>query len=179
MNASCDTSDIQTKNKKRIWQTVLVVALAVCALPVLVPLIICLGAGGLGILVAVGAGIAALAVAVGSCVLGLVVAGGACIAGAVICMAAMFFGGAAGIGVGIVAMFRTPASGLAIFGASLMLLWGAVLGGLVTALIIMLLKKAVVWAKGKADVRRERRAAKKAISCEKQDGESEGAYHEE
>ncbi|MFQ7124760.1 MAG: hypothetical protein ACLRPR_06555 [Eisenbergiella sp.] len=119
MNASCDTSDIQTKNKKRVWQTVLVVALAVCALPVLVPLIICLGAGGLGILVAVGAGIAALAVAAGSCVLGLVVAGGACIAGAVICMAAMFFGGAAGIGVGIVAMFRTPASGLAIFGASL------------------------------------------------------------
>ena len=118
MNASCDTSDIQTKNKKRIWQTVLVVALAVCALPVLVPLIICLGAGGLGILVAVGAGIAALAVAAGSCVLGLVVAGGACIAGAVICMAAMFFGGAAGIGIGIVAMFRTPASGLAIFGAA-------------------------------------------------------------
>ena len=62
MSTSCDTSHIHENNKNRIWRTVLIVVLAVCALPVLLPLAVCLGAGGLGILAVAGAGIAGLAV---------------------------------------------------------------------------------------------------------------------
>lgn len=175
MNASCDPSDIQTKNKNKIWKIVLIIVLAACALPVLIPIALLLGAGGLGILAAVGAGIAGLVIAAGSCVLGLAVAGGACAAGAVICMAAMFLGGAAAIGVGITVMFRTPASGLAIFGEGLIFLSGAVLCGLAAAYLVVLLKKAVIRMKAGAAVRKERKAAKKAASCEKRETAAAGA----
>ena len=42
MSTSCDTSHIHENNKNRIWRTVLIVVLAVCALPVLLPLAVCL-----------------------------------------------------------------------------------------------------------------------------------------
>lgn len=99
------------------WRTAVTVVLILCALPVLIPVV--LGAGALagGILLALAAGGFAVLLGVGGC-----------LAAGVICLAALLLCGIVGSGFGLVMLFSTPASGLAVFGTSLMAAGLGILG---------------------------------------------------
>lgn len=107
---------VEEGKKKKRW-IIAAVVLGILALPVIVPVALC----------AAGFVIAAALCIVGV-VIGAVIGAAGCIAAALICLAALLLCGAVGSGFGIVMLFSTPASGLALLGASLMAAGAGVLG---------------------------------------------------
>lgn len=163
MNQSYRTEDIPSKNNRKTGQNVLIAVLAVCALPVLVPVVLFLGAGGLGLIVALGAGGIGIVLTVGAGLAGLAVTAATCVLGLLVCLAALAAVGVIGTGAGIALLFQTPASGLAVLGASLLMLGGGLLGGLLTwglvVLMVSLIRRIAAYGQG-AGKRRSSGAAK-------------------
>lgn len=124
--------------KKNGWIVAAVVLLSICALPVIVPLALCIGAGILALVLAGAGGL-----------LALLIGGSACILGGLLCLAAALFCGVVGTGFGIVMLFSTPASGLAVMGISLMSVGAGVLGWMLVWQIAKLCVKAVKWCAGR------------------------------
>ena len=162
MSNSEEMKHPETGSKQSKWGIVLIVVLAICALPVLLPLGLGIGACGLG-----------LVLAVGGCLLGLLLGGTACIFAGLVGLAALLAGGVVGIGVGIVILFTAPASGLAVLGMSLMAVGGAVLGSMLVWQLFKLCIKAVRWLVNKigASSRRHKAvsASEESVSAVKND----------
>lgn len=123
-------SGVREKDRKG-WKTAATVILFICALPVLLPAALGVGALALGILLALAGG--GIAVIVGAA--GCVIAG-------VCCLAAMLFCSLVGSGFGLVMLFSTPASGLAVLGTSLMAAGAGILG----CLIVWQAARFLIWA---------------------------------
>lgn len=119
------------KTKKKGWWTAATVILFICALPVLIPVV--LGAG------AVAAG---LLVALAGCGIAVILGAGGCVIAGLVCLAALLLCGVVGSGFGLVMLFSTPASGLAVLGTSLMAAGAGILG----CLIIWQTGRFLVWA---------------------------------
>lgn len=109
----------ECEKRKRGW-TIVTVVLFLMALPVLIPIVLGGGAVVLGILLALAGG--GIAVILGA---------GGCVIAGVIALAVLLFCGIVGTGFGLVMLFSTPASGLAVLGMSLLSAGGCVLGCLV------------------------------------------------
>lgn len=102
--------------KKNRGQTIAIIILSILALPVLVPLALGIGGLALGILLALAGGGLAVILGISGCIL----AGAAG-------LAVVIFGAVIGIGFGAGMLFSTPASGLAVLGASLFALGAGIL----------------------------------------------------
>lgn len=124
--------------KKRNWWIVVIVLLGICALPVIVPIAFFIGAGILALILTAAGGL-----------LALLLGGAACILVGLVCLAAMLFFGVVGTGFGVVMLFSTPASGLAVLGMSLMAAGGGALGWMLVWQIAKLCVKAVKWCAGR------------------------------
>ena len=103
--------------KTKVWKIIALVLLLLCALPVLIPAALCVGGGVLVMALCV-AGAALTAVL---CVAGGVICAGLCVLGGLLCLALLQLAALIGIGFGVVLLFQTPASGLAILGVSLLI----------------------------------------------------------
>lgn len=114
------TSNLQSGPKKKTGWIIAAVILGLFALPVILPLAICIAGGVLAVAVALaGGGIAVL----------LGILGGIFVI--LLCLGALLLCGMIGTGCGIVLLFQTPASGLCVLGVSLLAAGGGVLGCLV------------------------------------------------
>lgn len=156
----------ECEKRKRGWTAVTVV-LFILALPVLVPIVLGGGVVVLGILLALAA-----------CGLAVIVGAGGCAAAGAICLAALLFCGIVGTGFGLVMLFSTPASGLAVLGTSLLAAGGSVLGGL----IVWQAGRFFVWAVRKLADRLHMLFAKRNGNAEKaaeECGKREEEDHEE
>ena len=103
--------------KTKVWKIIALVLLLLCALPVLIPVALCVAGGVLVVALCV-AGAALTAVL---CVAGGVICAGLCVLGGLLCLALLQLAALIGIGFGVVLLFQTPASGLAILGTSLLM----------------------------------------------------------
>ena len=103
--------------KTKVWKIIALVLLLLCALPVLIPVALCVAGGVLVVALCV-AGAALTAVL---CVAGGVICAGLCVLGGLLCLALLQLAALIGIGFGVVLLFQTPASGLAILGVSLLI----------------------------------------------------------
>lgn len=150
MSYSEEMKNPETGSKQKKWWIVLTVILAVCALPILLPLGLAIGACALGLVLAIAAGL-----------LGLLLGGGVCILAGLAALAAFLISGVIGVGVGIVILFTAPASGLAVLGMSLVSAGGAVLGWMLVWQLAKLFIKAVRWLVNKigASSRHQKKAS--------------------
>ena len=117
MSDSKETQMSSKGTKKKTWCIVGLVILFILALPVLVPLSL----GAAGVVLAIGLAAAGGILTVLLCVLGGLAMG-------ILLLVALLFCGVVGTGVGIVLLFSAPASGMAIFGMSLMAVGAGILG---------------------------------------------------
>ncbi|MDO4331744.1 MAG: hypothetical protein Q4C58_03555 [Eubacteriales bacterium] len=120
----------ETGRKKKWWIAATIVLL-ILALPVLVPAAVGVGAAALGL-------IAALA----GCGIAVLLGAGGCALAALVCLAAALLCAVVGTGFGLVMLFSTPASGLAVLGTSLLVGGAGILG----CLIIWQFCRFLVWA---------------------------------
>ena len=103
--------------KTKVWKIIALVLLLLCALPVLIPVALCVAGGVLVVALCV-AGAALTAVL---CAAGGIICAGLCVLGGLLCLALLQLAALIGIGFGVVLLFQTPASGLAILGTSLLM----------------------------------------------------------
>lgn len=106
--------------KKKKWWVIATVILFILALPVLVPAALAIGGIALGLVAALAGGGIAVALGAGGCVLA-----------GLFSLAALIFCAVVGIGFGLVMVFSTPASGLAVLGTSLLAAGAGILGCLI------------------------------------------------
>lgn len=129
-----DVDFLQNENgetKKKKWWVAATIILFILALPVLVPAALAVGGVALGLLLALaGAGIAVV-VGVGGCIF----AGFCGLAALVLCAVI-------GTGFGVIMLFSTPASGLAVLGTSMLAACAGILGGLA----VWQLGRFLIWA---------------------------------
>ena len=128
-NGGYGTQDFRAPNKKKTGYIVALVILAILALPVLIPLGLCAGSGLLVLGLCIGGGLLVVGLCIGGglltailCVGGALLTLALCILGGLICLAAIVLASVIGIGVGVILMFQTPASGMAVTGLSLLIL---------------------------------------------------------
>lgn len=119
------------KTKKKGWWTAATVILFICALPVLIPVVLGAGAAAVGILLALA-----------GCGIAVILGAGGCVIVGLVCLAALLLCGVVGSGFGLVMLFSTPASGLAVLGTSLMAAGAGILG----CLIVWQTGRFLVWA---------------------------------
>lgn len=130
MSDSKETQMSSKGTKKKTWCIVGLVILFILALPVLVPLSL----GAAGVVLAIGLAAAGGILTVLLCVLGGLAMG-------ILLLVALLFCGVVGTGAGIVLLFSAPASGMAIFGMSLMAVGAGILGTLLVWGIFVLVMK--------------------------------------
>lgn len=150
----------ETEKRKRGWTAVTVI-LFILALPVLIPVALGGGAVVLGILLALA-----------GCGLAVILGAGGCVIGGLVCLAVMLFCAVVGAGYGIVMLFSTPASGLAVLGVCLLAL-GA---GMIGCLIVWQAGRFCVWLVRKLTdclhiqlFQRKKGKAAAASACEEQE----------
>lgn len=141
--------------KTKVWKIIALLLLLLCALPVLIPAALCVGGGVLVMALCV-AGAALTAVL---CVAGGVICAGLCVLGGLLCLALLQLAALIGIGFGVVLLFQTPASGLAILGVSLLITGAGALCWIALWQLVVLLVKGfrtlVNWIRRRLFGRRE------------------------
>ena len=141
--------------KTKVWKIIALVLLLLCALPVLIPAALCVGGGVLVMALCV-AGAVLTAVL---CVAGGVICAGLCVLGGLLCLALLQLAALIGIGFGVVLLFQTPASGLAILGVSLLITGAGALCWIALWQLVVLLVKGfrtlVNWIRRRLFGRRE------------------------
>lgn len=123
-------ADHVREKKRSGWKTALIVILIICALPVLIPVVFGAGAVAAGILLALA-----------GCGLAVILGAGGCVIAGIVGLAILLFCGVVGSGYGLVMLFSTPASGLAVTGTSLMMAGAGILG----CLIVWQIGRFLVW----------------------------------
>lgn len=117
--------------KKKGWWVAATVILFIMALPVLIPVVLAVGGVALGIILALA-----------GCGLAILLGAGGCVLAGICSLAAVIFCAVVGIGFGLVMVFSTPASGLAVLGVSMLAAGAGILG----ILIVWQAGRFLIWA---------------------------------